>query len=141
MQFFQEQDNQPQISTEEALGYTLDFRKHRGESLQTLCLSWEGRGYLKYLLSTDPAIKQSLVLALKSTPEIKCTLEQVGDTNMPLGKYKGMFLREIVAERGGMNYLRWLSKWDKCDNVSLKQAISIINDEYERQSKVHEDNE
>ena len=62
MQFFQEDTtNQPQISTEEALGYTLDFGKHQGESLQTLCLSWEGRGYLKYLLSTDPAIKQSLV--------------------------------------------------------------------------------
>ena len=141
MQFFQEQDNQPQISTEEALEYTLDFGKHQGESLQTLCLSWEGRGYLKYLLSTDPAIKQSLVLALKSTPEIKCTLEQAGDTTMPFGKHKGMFLREIVAERGGLNYLRWLSKWDKCDNVSLKQAISIINEEYERQRKVHEENE
>ena len=142
MQFFQEDTtNQPQISTEEALGYTLDFGKHQGESLQTLCLSWERRGYLKYLLSTDPAIKQSLVLALKSTPEIKCTLEQAGDTTMPFGKYKGMFLREIVAVRGGMNYLQWVSKWDKCDNASLKQAISIINEEYERQRKVHEENE
>ena len=59
---------------------------------------------------------------------------------MPFGKFKGMFLREIVAERCGMNYLLWVSKWDKCDNVSLKQAISIINEEYERQRKAQEEN-
>ena len=62
MQFFKEQDNQPQITTEEALGYTLDFGKHQGDTLQTLCVDWNGRAYLKYILSTDPEplLKQSL---------------------------------------------------------------------------------
>jgi uncharacterized protein (DUF3820 family) len=141
MQFFQEQDHQPEISTEEALEYTLDFGKHQGETLQALCVSWDGRGYLKYILSSDPEplLKQSLKQALKSTPEVKCTLEQAGDTTMPFGKCKGMFLRAIVAESCGMSYLRWVSKWDKCVNVSLKEAISIINEEYERQRKMHEE--
>ena len=140
MQFFQEATNQPEISAEEALDYTLDFGKHRGEQLRSLCADWNNRRYLQYILSNDPTpeLQVSIELALKNTPEVPCSLDTAGDTTMPWGKFKGMLLREIVVQRGGMSYLLWCSKWDKCDD-GLKEAILVIHTEYERQKKSHQE--
>jgi uncharacterized protein (DUF3820 family) len=136
MQFFFQPRDHAETTTEEALDYALGFGKNRGVTLRTLCLTYDGRAYLKYILSNDPQpmLRSYVDQALKCTPDVKCTLQDAGDLTMPYGKFRGMLLREIVASEGGMNYLDWASRWDKCKNATLIDSISIIKEEYQRQN-------
>jgi hypothetical protein len=125
-----------EISHKDAIEFILDFGKHRGTSLGILAERWETRGYLKYILSTDPApgLKAAVEVVLEITKEPECTLYEACDKVLYFGKFKGSPLRDIVTQKGGMNYLMWCSNWEKCDPY-LKKAISVIQEEYARQKK------
>ena len=125
-----------EISNEDAFEFILDFGKNRGKSLGALAANWEDRGYIRYILSTDPepSLKAAIEVVLEITQEPECTLEEAGDKVVHFGKFKGKPLRYIVTQKGEMSYLRWCSNWEKCDTC-LKKAISVIQEEYARQKK------
>ena len=136
MQFFKNEQG-PEPSEEDALEFTLTFGKFKGEKLQSICGDFNGRRYLKYILSTDPddvALRQSIEAALKYTSDIPCTLERAGDTVMPFGQHKGFTLREIAGQKGEMKYLLYISQWDTCDE-GIKEAIQVIDREYRHQMR------
>jgi uncharacterized protein (DUF3820 family) len=124
---------------QEALDYVLPLGKYKGKkNLKQLASDWEGRNYLKFMLSTDvdAAIQSLISTALDNTKEVAPTLQQAGDMTIRFGKYSGMALRDIVMQRGGANYLiKYIAAWDKC-GPQLKEAIDVIAAEYNRQKKL-----
>ena len=50
-----------------------------------------------------------------------------------MAAFRGMVLRDVVAEKGGMRYLLYISKRDKCSR-ELREAVKVIAAEYERQN-------
>ena len=69
----------------------------------------------------DPAVQSFIQTALESTPDVLPTLEQAGDVSMRVGQYRGMLLRKVVAQKGGMRYLNYIATWDKCSRECEKQ--------------------
>ena len=137
MQFHQDDSGYDvEISNKDAFEFILDFGRNRGKSLGALAANWEDRGYIRYILSTDPEpiLKAAIEVVLQITEEPKCTLQEAGDKVVHFGKFKGSPLRDIVTQKGGMNYLMWCSNWEKCDPY-LKKAISVVQQEYARQKK------
>ena len=126
-------DRYEQTSAQEALDYRLTFGKHRSTTLGELGGNWEGRNYLRYLTTTtnmDPVVQVFIGAALEHTPDVMPGLEEAGDLCIWFGQYRGMTLREVVVEKGGMRYLLYIAKWDKC---SHDLAVEVIAAEYERQ--------
>ena len=119
---------------QEALGYRLTFGKYKNTTLGEIAEQCEGRNYLRYILTTDLAsVTASLIrTALDSTLDVLPTLEQAGETRMRFGKHRHRLLKEIVTEKGGMQYLLYISGWDKCSR-ELRDAIGVISAEYDRQ--------
>jgi len=133
MQFHTDSDEQTNV--QEALDYRLTFGKHRSTALGELAGKWEERNYLRYLISTnlDPMVQAFIGAALENTPDVLLPgLEEAGALCIRFGQYRGMTLREVVAEKGGMRYLLYIAKWDKCSH-ELLAAVEVIAAEYERQ--------
>ena len=122
-----------------ALEYVMPFGKYKlKKNLKQLATDWEGRYYLKFMLSTDvdEAIKNLITTALENTQAVVPTLQQAGDLTIRFGKHRGMTLREIVSQKGGPTYLiKFVAVWDKC-GPQLTDAIVVIAAEYNRQKKM-----
>ena len=133
MQFHSDTDEN--VSVEEALEYHLTFGKYRSTAVRELVTQWEGRNYLRYLTTTnlDPVVQSCIEAALENTEDVPPTLDQAGDLCIRFGQFRGMVLRDVVAEKGGMRYLLYISKWDKCSS-ELREAVEVIAAEYARQN-------
>jgi hypothetical protein len=116
-----------ELEIEEALSFTLDFGKHRGRTLGELAASWEERGYLQYLLSTNPTpgLKSAIETVLGAVAEPECTLAEAKRKVVHFGQFKGLSLESIIAQKGGKRYLDWVGNWENCDRY-LKEAINAV---------------
>ena len=137
MQFHTDSDEQPNV--QEALDYRLTFGKHRSTALGELAGKWGERNYLRYLITTDldPKVQAFIGAVLETTPDVLPGQDEAGDLCIRFGQYRGMTLREVATEKGGLRYLLYIAKWDKCSH-ELRGAVEIIAAEYERQKATTE---
>jgi len=114
--------------------YTLGFGKYKGSTLNTLASDYDGRHYLIYLSTSS--ISQDVIdkiqMVIDSTPHITPSLAQCSLIKIRFGQYKNMTLQEVVLQPKGMEYLKYIATWDKCDH-SLKDAIDVIQQDYAMQ--------
>ena len=121
------------------LDHTLTYGKHKGSSLRELASTWSGRNYLKYMSTvSDPDEGARMQSALEKTPEKDCTLDEAGATVLRFGKFRGSNLSEVAVKKGGIGYLRWVTReWDKCP-TEINTAVTTILDEYNKQLEQRE---
>ena len=117
--------------------YILKFGKYKGSKLGELASDWDGRGYLSYLITTS--INQDVInkveAVIDTTPHVVPSLQQCSRVMIRFGQYKNMTLQEVVLKPDGMDYLKYIVNWEKC-NPFLKIAIDVILDDFKKQSSL-----
>ena len=125
--------------------YTLKFGIHRGTTLGMLAVSWDGRHYLKYLLTIKPnpltrfpqdeTLPVRLRAVLAKYPEIKPTIGEASAAILRFGKYRGSTIADVCMAPGGCDYLfQYLIKWEDL-LPQLKEALEVVKVEYDAQQK------
>jgi len=114
--------------------FKLKFGKYKGSKLGDLASDWDGRGYLSYLITTS--INQDVIdkveAVINTTPHVVPSLKQCSLVIIRFGQYKNMSLQEVVLKPNGMDYLKYIINWEKC-NPFLKIAIDVILDDFKKQ--------
>ena len=120
-----------------AYEFTLKFGKYKGSKLGDLAIDWDGRGYLSYLITTsiDQGVIDKIEAVISTTPHVMPSLKQCSLVVIRFGQYKNMTLQEVVLKPNGMDYLRYIVNWEKC-NPFLKIAIDVILDDFKKQSSL-----
>ena len=114
--------------------YILKFGKYKGSKLGELASDWDGRGYLSYLMTTsiDQDVIDKVEAVINTTPHVVPSLKQCSLVIIRFGQYKNMTLQEVVLKPNGMDYLKYIINWEKC-NPFLKIAIDVILNDFKRQ--------
>ena len=114
--------------------YVLKFGKYKGSKLGELASDWDGRGYLSYLITTsiDKDVIDKIEAIINTTPHVVPSLKQCSLVVIRFGQYKNMTLQEIVLKPNGMDYLKYIVNWEKCDPF-LKIAIDEILCDFKKQ--------
>ena len=117
--------------------FKLKFGKYKGSKLGELASDWDGRGYLSYLITTsiNQEVIDKIEAVITTTPHVVPSLKQCSLVVIRFGQYKNMTLQEIVLKPNGMDYLKYVVNWEKC-NPFLKIAIDVIIDDFKRQSSL-----
>ena len=97
--------------------YVLKFGKYKGSKLGELAIDWDGRGYLSYLITTsiDKDVIDKIEAIINTTPHVVPSLKQCSLVVIRFGQYKNMTLQEIVLKPNGMDYLKYVFNWEKCN--------------------------
>ena len=117
-----------------ACEFKLKFGKYKGSKLGELASDWDGRGYLSYLIttSTNQEVIDKIEAVITTTPHVVPSLKQCSLVVIRFGQYKNMTLQEVVLKPNGMDYLKYIVNWEKC-NPFLKIAIDEILSDFKRQ--------
>ena len=114
--------------------FKLKFGKYKGSKLGELASDWDGRGYLSYLITTsiNQEVIDKIEAVITTTPHVVPSLKQCSLVVIRFGQYKNMTLQEVVLKPNGMDYLKYIVNWEKC-NPFLKIAIDVILDDFKKQ--------
>ena len=114
--------------------YVLKFGKYKGSKLGELAIDWDGRGYLSYLITTsiDKDVIDKIEAIINTTPHVVPSLKQCSLVVIRFGQYRNMTLQEVVLKPNGMDYLKYIVSWEKC-NPFIKIAIDVILSDFKKQ--------
>ena len=114
--------------------YVLKFGKYKGSKLGELASDWDGRGYLSYLITTsiDKDVIDKIEAIINTTSHAIPSLNQCSLVVIRFGQYKNMTLQDVVLKPNGMDYLKYIVNWEKC-NPFLKIAIDVILSDFKKQ--------